>query len=322
MKNLLILVTLAAGTLGLSNCRDDPSMPMSPEVELAMAARTSSYEVQAFQVDLPGALQPRAFGINAQGDVVGWYRAGSPEVGLSYRGFLWSGGEFHPIRYPGAENTLARGVNERGDIVGSWSGPGAPRGFLLRDGEYTPVDYPGASATYATDINSDGAIAGTWMDESGAGHGFFLQNGVITSFDVDVEGATSTWADGINPQGEIAGYYYHPERKYGPFIRLADGTFLTDYDPPEPGAPFLFLDINAGGDIVGAYEWWDPDWGGGHRRYTAFVLDRHGTYRKLETAEARSTEAVSINPSGMVVGYGWPPISVAFVAVPVNPAGK
>jgi len=136
-----------------------------------------------------------------------------------------------------------------------------------------------------------------------------------------VEGATTTYAYGINTQGDVAGYYQHPDQRTRPFVRLANGTLITNYDPPEPDAPFFFLDINPSGDIVGAYQWWDPDWGGGHVRYTSFVLDRHGTYTKLETAAARSTEAYSINSAGMVVGFGWSPAIIAFVAAPVNPAG-
>ena len=315
MKKLLLLVTLSAVTLVLPSCLDDPSSPLSPEVDTGMVALSPSYDVQSFRVDLPGAFRPRAFGVNTRGDVVGWYGVMPPEGGVVYKGFLWSDGEFHTIQYPGADHSPARGINERGDIVGSWSGPGTPRGYLLRNGEYASIDYPGASTCYATDINSNGVITGIWTDDGGVGHGFLLEDGVFTSFDVDVEGATSTWAYGINPQGDIAGYYYHPERKTGPFVRLADGTFVTDFEPPEPDAPFFFMDISPRGDIVGGYEWWDPDWGGGHRRYTAFVLDKLGTYTFLETSEARSTEATSINASGMVVGYGWPPVSIAFFAV-------
>ncbi|MEJ2542214.1 MAG: hypothetical protein P8188_20000 [Gemmatimonadota bacterium] len=320
MKYFLLPVALAATMLVLSSCQDDSSSPLSPRVEMGMAAPGLSYDVQPLQVDLPGALSPRAFGVNARGDVVGWYGLSSTE-GTLYKGFLWSDGEFHPIQFPGALHSPARGINEQGDIVGSWSGPGPPKGFLLHQGEYTSIEVPGAAASYATDINSNGVIVGTWNDDGGAGHGFLLEDGVINSFDVDVEGATTTFAYGINTQGDVAGYYQHPDLGYGPYIRLADGTFLTDFDPPEPDARFFFLDISATGAIVGAYEWWDPDWGGGHVRYTSFVRDRHGTYTKLETSAARSMEAYAINSAGMVVGFGWSPSIIAFVAAPENPAG-
>ncbi|HZD03545.1 MAG TPA: hypothetical protein VE173_01465, partial [Longimicrobiales bacterium] len=96
---------------------------------------------------------------------------------------------------------------------------------------------------------------------------------------------------------------------YRPFLRLADGTFVTDFEPPEPDVPFWFTHVNSRGDIAGGYYSWDEG------RYMGFVRDKHGAYTSIEVPGLQHNELYSINASGTVVGTAWNP-NTAFIAIP------
>ena len=76
-------------------------------------------------IDLPGATDTLAIGINARGQIVGLYVAGGTH------GFLLDKGNFTTIDVPGAEATEAFGINARGQIVGVYSAGGIGHGFVL-----------------------------------------------------------------------------------------------------------------------------------------------------------------------------------------------
>ena len=71
------------------------------------------------------------WGINPQGDIVGFYADGS----RNFHGFLLSEGRFKIIDVPAAFGigTSAYGINPQGDIVGLYSdGSSNTHGFLLK----------------------------------------------------------------------------------------------------------------------------------------------------------------------------------------------
>lgn len=78
-------------------------------------------------IDVPGAAFTEAAGINPQGDIVGFYTAGTAD-----HGFLLHEGTFTNIDVPGASLTQALGINPRGDIVGSYTAGGTSHGFLAQ----------------------------------------------------------------------------------------------------------------------------------------------------------------------------------------------
>jgi probable HAF family extracellular repeat protein len=75
-------------------------------------------------IDVPGALQATAEGLNDRGQVVG---ARFNDLDLTgARGFLLAKGvkgPFTSISFPGAPRTLASGINDRGQIVGFYENP-------------------------------------------------------------------------------------------------------------------------------------------------------------------------------------------------------
>jgi hypothetical protein len=322
MSTTKLAPLLALGLLLFAGCQDQVP-PLAPDdAALAVAEnagkgpqvqppRVGDYTIEMFDVEFPGEVirNTVATGINGQGEVVGNYQVWLDGQGAwRRRGFLYSDGRFHPIHVPGALNTLAYGINDRGDIAGTWGDGTTPRGFILRDGEYTTVEVPGGNLTYSWDINANGAVTGHWRDLSGRFRGYVMDGGVFTTFDVP-GGVTRTYPKAINPQGDIVGWYFDPERdptgpnRYWPFLRLADGTFITDHEYPEgPIWAMAHIGINPRGDIVGFFRpriSWSP--------YYGFVLDKQGIYTKLEIPDAWETIPYGINASGVLAGtvYYW-----------------
>src|SRR5215468_1936801 len=93
-------------------------------------------------IDVPGAADTGASGINARGDIVGDYNR-------DQHGYLLSKGHFTTIDVPGASATAAFAITAAGDIVGDYSttvGPCAAQpsagchGFLLSKGTFTTID--------------------------------------------------------------------------------------------------------------------------------------------------------------------------------------
>jgi probable HAF family extracellular repeat protein len=84
------------------------------------------------QIDVPGATDTTAFGINDTGQIVGAF---FDSAGVAH-GFLDAGGNFTQIDVLGATRTDAYGINDAGQIVGRFfpTPSSSPDGFLA-----TPV---------------------------------------------------------------------------------------------------------------------------------------------------------------------------------------
>ena len=93
---------------------------------IAFSITASSLRASAFTfttIDVPGATETSAVGINAGGDIVGTFLNAS-----GFHGFLLSQGVFTTIDVPGATSTEARGINAARHIVGSFDN--GDHGFL------------------------------------------------------------------------------------------------------------------------------------------------------------------------------------------------
>ena len=153
-----------------------------------------------------------AKGINAEGDITGYY-----DTEHKRHGFLLSRhGVFSTIDMDGTvgpppNGTFAQSINASGDIVGSFFN-GAVHGFLMSEGTVTHLDVPfaGAVNTNAPGLNDRGDVAG-----------FYTVNGRQLPFRRDRHGnyealeapaaASSMLAIGINTPGDIVGQYTQTE---------------------------------------------------------------------------------------------------------------
>jgi probable HAF family extracellular repeat protein len=153
-------------------------------------------------------------GINANGDVVGWFNDRTGD-----HAFLYSGGTYTTLKDLGY-NTFAEGINKSGQIVGYYqldvSANFQNHGFLYSGGTYITLDDPFASNSYPSStangtipsrINDEGQVVGHYYDSSGNVHGFLYDNGKYTTLDDPTPGTTTTVATGINDKGDIVGYF-------------------------------------------------------------------------------------------------------------------
>jgi uncharacterized membrane protein len=242
-------------------------------------------------IDYPGATFTGAFGINASGGIVGFYR----DTLNNAHGFLLADGTFTPIDFPGAAFTDARGISPSGEIVGSYRRPGEPalnfHGYLLnKKGEFIPVNYPNHTSTIPQRITSTGLIVGCFHDTDTMGtmHGFSVDGNGFSGFSLD-----ASMHNGITPGGEkIAGLYTDMMTNQGHGY-LLEGDNFTQID--FPGSTFTAAwDINPQGAIVGTY----VDAAG---QQHGFLLDK-GEFTSIDYPGARVTIVFGINPRGDLVG--------------------
>ena len=225
-------------------------------------------------------------GINARGDVVGFFVSGG-----HVHGFLRSKGKYTVIDVPGAQDTLINGLNDRGDLVGQTEGGG----FLLRNGRMTPLLSPNGERLSPRGINNRGDIVGVYTT--------FIPLFEILGFWLDAQGtfhanrgANESTYSGINDAGDIVG-------SVGIFLRFG---FLIDRHGTRidvsvgggllNGISTLPTGINERGVIVGTERTIvNPDRG--------FVRNRAGIVEYVEIPGASSTHLTAINARGDIVGW-------------------
>ncbi len=203
------------------------------------------------------------------------------------------------VSVPGAIETLVYGLNNRGDIAGSYKDAnGIQHGFVVTRGVYVyPIDAPVADTAYTQiwGINESGALVGAYAAPS-VSHGFVLENGKFTSFDVPDSTFTAGFA--INTEGDVTGHYgTTPSGKMRGYV-LRNGVFTTygaeDWDLPNTMT--CGFGNNAGQSVVGHF----ADGTGQH----GFLLTG-SVFTPIDypAAGAHNTNADGISPQGEIVGY-------------------
>ena len=187
------------------------------------AAAQPAYVVEDLGV-LAGDSSSVAWGINANGDVVGWSMG---PAGTRAFVFTTAGGMTALPGLPLRSKTVARDINDAGDIVGSANAGGVDLGHavLWRSGSITDLGTLGTgSYSEAWGINNLGQIVG-WSSTSGGSLGVhaFLYAGTM----VDLTPTSDNgYATDINDAGQVTGYKtalggYHAFRwQKGTFVDL------------------------------------------------------------------------------------------------------
>lgn len=106
--------------------------------------------------------------------------------------------------------TVPEGINDRGDIVGLYvDSNGVTRGFVrFANGTFSaPIVEPNDTTghTEGRGITDQRMICGWYVGSDEFAHGYFLNRGVFTEFDVD--GANDTIVDDANDAGHFVGNY-------------------------------------------------------------------------------------------------------------------
>ncbi|HEV2387521.1 MAG TPA: hypothetical protein VGS20_09720 [Candidatus Acidoferrales bacterium] len=246
-------------------------------------------DVPGSLVGSTGTLPTVARGIGPSGDIVGQFTAPynppasttasedsgayCPAIGsvACIKGFLYSRGEFSVVLFPGHPGAIPGRITPDGSMYGcyhdfdtmasmfsaAWTRFGdtsiAAGGGALSDPN---LSFPNSMHGGAT---PDGSIVtGFYVDMKAIPnhtHGYFLQDGVLQTYDVPDSTFTVVWD--INPGKEAVGTYFDKAGKQHGFIQLPDGSVPITLDvpstPPFNAVGNNAMGVNPAGAIVGQY---------------------------------------------------------------------
>lgn len=209
----------------------------------------------------------------------------------------------------GGYSSEAYGINNSGQVVGmSTTADGAMHAFITGPNGVGMTDLGtlGGSQSRAYDINDSGQVVGWASMEDNSTHAFMTgPNGVGMKNLGTLAGGYSSEATAINAAGQVVGASYGSV-----FITGPDGVGMTELVDIPQRHPKAY-DINATGQVVGAYEK-EP----GFPFYTVFMEGPNEYWTGINSS---STIAYGINDAGQIVGeyeLGPAPGSYAFITGP------
>ena len=256
-----------------------------------------SFDVEG--IDVPGATLTVAQGINAGGDIVGWYADASKKQ----HGFVRSGEDsWTSIDFPTEDPsnpvaaTDARGIGPGGDIVGTYRLTHEPttvpaHGYLLtKHGEFLHVDHPDHINTIAQRILPNGTILGCYHDTDTMStmHGMMTGRGGVSALDMGM-----TMHNGATPDGKRITGLWSDSSNHGHGY-LLQGDDFTSFDVPGSLSTAAW-DMNARREIVGVYT-------DANKKIHGFLVDADWQFTTIDVAGATITRAFGINSGGDVVG--------------------
>jgi hypothetical protein len=285
--------TMAAILTLLAACSDrSPTSPIA-ESDRTPGSASLNRETPTFSfasIDVPGALATQPQGINAGGDISGFYVAADGHT----HGFILHDGVFTQIDYPGADNTAVRGIGPDGTVHGTYSKNGeeafASHGFeRTPDGGFERVHYPGHLNEVPQRLLPDGTILGCRHDHDTMGS----MDGVIIGRTGTSEiNKFASMNNGATPNGRlIVGFYTDMMSGQTRGYTIDDGAF-TDFMVPGSVLTTAW-DVNPRGDIVGVYR--------NASGFHGYVRTATG-YTTLDAPGASATRAFGNNARGDVVG--------------------
>ena len=226
--------------------------------------RTGVFTMGYSPVIPPRAQDSRARGMDADGDITGFY-TGFDNVEHAFllrNNCFYDVDCFTTLDFPKATSTSALGINSTGqDIVGTFDDIATNSHGFHRSagGTWTRLSYGDKTWTTAKGINRHGAIVG-FFQVGMVRHGFLLPAGAITPIAIDYPHAINTQLGAINDYGDMIGRYevdltgtshvFFKKRHTSPttgFSRIAD---------PVVGTSVREGGINNFGRICGTYD--DP----------------------------------------------------------------
>lgn len=285
------LITVAV----LAGCSDTTPAGPSPETTpptLTLSHGRAEPTFRFTSLEVPGATSTVAQGINAAGQVVGWYYTAADD---RVHGFVTKGTGFTTIDYPGALHTDVRGIGPNGELVGNFSAadePGVASHGFRRDaqGAFTPVHYDGHDYEILQRLLPDGTILGCRHDEdlTSTMRGITI-NAQGGSGEID---AYASMHNGATPDlSRIVGLYTNTTASRVEGYVIDNGVFAALL---VPGSLMTSAwDVNPRGDIVGIFR----DGAGFH----GFIWTEAGP-STLDFPGADHTRAFGVNARGNVVG--------------------
>jgi hypothetical protein len=225
-----------------------------------------------------GTLPTAANGINPAGDIVGTYTVpfndSEPSDSPLYcptahpaacvKGFIYRGGEFDRLLFPGHPGAVPQRITPNGDVYGCLhdldTGMSMYGAIWYRDGTVASLTTAGGELSDLTsDVSmsmNNGAtpgghvIVGLFNDDARR-HGFVVQGGVFSVYDVPSITIKLTVIWDINPRGQFVGTYVDGTGRHG-FLQNPDGSAPVQVDVTGQ-TNTIVMGINPNGVIVGTY---------------------------------------------------------------------
>jgi hypothetical protein len=149
-------------------------------------------------IDWPGATSTGWTGINATGQMVGFYFTDA----FRYHGISFDGTTLSALTIPGIDEPQPVGITDDGTIAGNTDA----HAWVFKDGVVEEIAYPGAAFTDLSGIRNDGVVYGAFMTEAGEMHGFLA------------------WPDGKPGKGQVANQHTRQARQVDMALLCGPGS--------------------------------------------------------------------------------------------------
>ncbi|MGA8169895.1 MAG: DUF4214 domain-containing protein [Methylocystis sp.] len=231
-----------------------------------------------------------ATGVDAAGEVVGYYGSVDGEGDSTDYAFVATGGIATTYNISGASNIIGIGVTSSGEIWGSYTDNyNRDYGFVVINGALDEFNVPAATATYVTGVTDGGVIYGYFNNGSNQLQGYVYHFGY--SF-INVPGATTTTVSGVNASGEIVGVFTDAAYAAHGFTDF-NGAYAAF---SVPGATETYVvGVSDAGVIAGSY----VDASNNEHVFTY----NNGAITTINVAGSNYASATAENAAGEIVGY-------------------
>ena len=259
---------------------------ISDQPVFAISGFTYTFE----SIDVPGV---EFLALTASSDFEDYAGYTKSADGEKMVGFTLIDGVFSTYDFPGSQHTYFYALGNNGTAAGYYEdSEGRHRGVVLENGALRPYDFPGSVETEIYGISdATGALTGNFRDASGLRRGFSGET--IIAY----PGATATFSDFINASGALVGSYIDNAGIYRPYLRSADGRFVSFDLPTEETYEYFYVHgitdtkVNVSRAKVA---------GEAPRTYVGSFLEG---LHELKFPGSVSTEGYNINQDASVVGH-------------------
>lgn len=282
---------------------------------LLTLSSTSFAQFSYAPVNVPGAVETDARGINNNGEIVGFYKTAScTEVSFAVpnctvKGFKFVNGAFVKLMVPNSVSTAILGVNDLGDLVGFYKkSDGSEHGFIwFHTNVVKTIDYPhppSGTNTIPFGINKAGTVVGgLWGNQNAVSAGGWVWvNGTFSNMNPTRPGAVapSGWSvNGIANSGVISGQLFQDDNFQAWFKQGTDQDFFLDGGTEDFG-----YGVNSNADLVG----FSPQHGGFFAPHieanegTSDSTETEPTFKTVAFPNAKTTVPFGVNNLKAVVG--------------------
>lgn len=277
-------------------------------VALASSAMMAQANFVYTTLDEPSGFNTEARGINASGEIAGFYQTDTTcvegPVDIRYlpschkHGFTYANGTYTTVDVPGAVSTVVNGLNDLGDLVGDYTNPdGSIHGFLwLHTGTITNLDNARAAVTIPMGVNKSMNVVG---QADGYSFRYSNQKFYLVTVHSGPGCANCNGLSGIANSGLMVGFAFKNDFWVGFLKAGSDFDFFPHFNDGDS-----FTDaVNSKGDIVG--------YGRGSGYYALAVEKGEGTGMETEKApvyvnfndpDGYSTYPFGVNDNRTIVG--------------------